>query len=67
MFTKEELMVIKRQLAMSLESIYASFGTPNAKELAFIPLEKFNGDHDIDIENTQSALKKVIEEIVNEG
>jgi len=66
-FTKEELTIMKNHLSESLESIYKSIGTPNAKELAFASPEKFNGNHGyVDVENTQSALKKIIEAIMDE-
>lgn len=63
--TKEELKIIKDRLSESLESAYKSVEASNAKELAFAPLKHFNGE--IDVENTQSALKKVIERIVDDN
>jgi len=63
-FTKKELIIMKNHLFETLLSAYKLVNISNAKELAFAPLKDFNSEEDI--KNTQSALKKVIEEIVND-
>ncbi len=63
-FSIGELIVIKDALYGNLEAIYTGTNWKNAKEMAFEPIAKFDGDdYPIgDIINTQSALKKIIEE-----
>ena len=65
-FTKQELTVIKDLLYETLESEYNGINNINAKELAFAKTEDFDEDSHHNILDTQSALKKVIEEIVND-
>ena len=62
-FTLKELRIVKNALSEILEIAYKSINISNAKELALSPVKDFNND--IDVTDIQSALKKVIEEIVN--
>lgn len=70
MFSKEELTIIKNCLFGLLQPRYISINGPNEKEIAYAPLNLFEEDKhmdDYDIIATQSALKKVIEELKNHG
>ena len=70
MFSKEELTIIKKCLFGLLEPRYISIDKPNAKEIAYAALNLFEENehmNDCDIITTQSALKKVIEELNKHG
>jgi len=69
-FSKEELLLIKKCLFKLLMPRYISINGPNEKEIAYAPLNLFECDNEMDDEDViiaQSAMKKVIEEIQQYG
>lgn len=70
MFNKDELTIVKNCLFKILRPRYISINGPNEKEIAYAPLNLFEEDEymdDYEIITTQSALKKVIEELKRHG